>query len=190
MKVGITKSCLKKVTAKALLTFVELRTITYDTECMLNLRPLTCTDDATDVTVTPNHLICGRNTNKKCFDNNVTTDFDNKGVRNSFAHLKLVLQELSNRFENEYISPLKQRHIYNNKRYNNSTDDLINDVVLAKQKKTPRIKWKKAKIIDVIKGINNHIRGLQLKVFQPSLNQTFTISHQSTVKNITIQNYM
>ena len=48
--------------AKALLTFVELRTITYDTEGMLNLRPLTCTDDATDVTVTPNHLICGRNT--------------------------------------------------------------------------------------------------------------------------------
>ena len=143
-----------------------------------------------DVTVTPNHLICGRNTNKKCFDNNVTTDFDYKGVRNSFAHLKLVLQELSNRFENEYISPLKQCHIYNNKRYNNSTDDLINDVVLAKQKKTPRIKWKKAKIIDVIKGINNHIRGLQLKVFQPSLNQTFTISDQSTVKNITIQNYM
>ena len=116
MKVGITKSCLKKVTAKALLTFVELRTITYDTEGMLNLRPLTCTDDATDVTVTPNHLICGRNTNKKCSDNNVTTDFDNKGVRNSFAHLKLVLQELSNRFENEYISPLKQCHIYNNKR--------------------------------------------------------------------------
>ena len=31
--------------AKALLTFVELRTITYDTEGMLNLRPLTCTDD-------------------------------------------------------------------------------------------------------------------------------------------------
>ena len=103
MKVGITKSCLKKVTAKALLTFVELRTITNDTEGMLNLRPLTCTDDATDVTVTPNHLICGRNTNKKCFDN-VTTDFDNKGVRNSFAHLKLALQELSNRVENEYLS--------------------------------------------------------------------------------------
>ena len=37
------------------------------------------------------------------------------------------------------------------------------------------MKWKKAKVIEVIKGIDNHVRGIQLKVFQLSLNQTITI---------------
>ena len=39
--IGITKSCLKKVMAKALLTFEELSTVIYEIECSLNLRPLT-----------------------------------------------------------------------------------------------------------------------------------------------------
>ena len=39
----------------ALLTFGELRTVTFEIEGKLNLRPLTCTDDDTDnVILAPN----------------------------------------------------------------------------------------------------------------------------------------
>ena len=47
--------------------------------------------------------------------------------------MKLVLQNLFNRFEKYHILALKEPHIYDKKRYNNSDNDLINDVVLIKK---------------------------------------------------------
>ena len=47
--------------------------------------------------------------------------------------MKLVLQNLFNRFEKQHILALKEPHIYDKKRYNNSDNDLINDVVLIKK---------------------------------------------------------
>ena len=88
----------------------------------------------------------------------------------------MVLQKFFNRFGNEYISAVKECYIYGNKRYNNSTDNLINDVVLVREVKTPRMKCKKTKVIEVIKGIDNHVIGLQFKLSQPSLNLTVTIN--------------
>ena len=93
----------------ALLTFGELRTVTFEIEGKLNLRPLTCTDDDTDnVILAPNYLIYTRNINDKCFDYNVTIDMGKKGVQSSFAHMKLVLKIFFNQFENKYISALKK----------------------------------------------------------------------------------
>ena len=66
--IGITKSCLKRVMGKALLTFKELRTIIAEIENALNSRPLTYIDEDPDNNIiTPNHLIYGRNINEKCF---------------------------------------------------------------------------------------------------------------------------
>ena len=47
----ITKSCLKKVMAKALLTFEELRTVIYEIECSLKSRPLMYVDEDPNNTV-------------------------------------------------------------------------------------------------------------------------------------------
>ena len=64
--VGIMKSCLKKIMGKALLTFEELRTLSYEIESTLNLRSLTYVDEDFDNNIlTPNHLIYGRNINDK-----------------------------------------------------------------------------------------------------------------------------
>ena len=54
---------------------------------------------------------------------------------------------------------LKERHIYNKKRYSSYDDDLINDVVLIKEDITPRMKCIKAKIVNVIRERDNLIRG-------------------------------
>ena len=61
---------------------------------------------------------------------------------------------------------LKERHIYDKKWYSNYNNDLINDVVLIKEDITPRMKWRKMKVVHVIRGRNNFVRGVELKVFQ------------------------
>ena len=66
---------------------------------------------------------------------------------------------------------LKEHHIYDKKRYSNYDNDLINDVVLIKEDITPRMNWRKAEVVNVIRGLNNLIKGPQLKVFQPKLNR-------------------
>ena len=38
------------------------------------------------------------------------------------------------------------------------------------------MKWRKAKVVQVIRGMDNLIRGVELKVFQPKLNHTVTIN--------------
>ena len=86
-------------------------------------------------------------------------------AQNSFQHMKLVLQKFFNRFEKEYILALKERHIYDKKRNSNYDDDLINDVVLFKEDITPRMNWRKAEVLNVIRGLNNLIKGVELKVF-------------------------
>ena len=90
--------------------------------------------------------------------------------------MNLVLQDFFNRFEIEYISALKEHLIYDKNRYNNSTDNLINDIVLVKDERTPRMKPIKAKVIVIIKGIDNRVGGFQLKLFQPSSNRTIIIN--------------
>ena len=90
--------------------------------------------------------------------------------------MNLVLQDFFNRFEIEYISALKEHLIYDKNRYNNSTDNLINGIVLVKDERTPRMKPNKAKVIVIIKGIDNRVRGFQLKLFQPSSNRTIIIN--------------
>ena len=60
--IGLTKSTLKKVIGKRMLSTNELRTIITDVEAALNDRPLTyvSTDRADDEPITPSHLLFGR----------------------------------------------------------------------------------------------------------------------------------
>ena len=119
---------------KALLTFEELRTVIYEIECTLNSRPLTYVDEDFDNNIlTPNHLIDGRNINEKCFNDSSSADMFKTDAQNFFQHMKLVLQKYVSGFEKEYILTLKERHIYDKKRYSNYDNDLINDVVLIKK---------------------------------------------------------
>ena len=50
------------------------------------------------------------------------------------------------------------------------------DVVLIKEDLLPRMRWRKSKVINFIKERDNLIRGVELKVYQPSLNKTVTIN--------------
>ena len=49
-------------------------------------------------------------------------------------------------------------------------------MLLIKEDITPRMKCRKAKVVDVIRGRDNLIIGVELKIFQPKSNRTVTIN--------------
>ena len=95
-------------------------------------------------------------------------------AQNSSQYMKLVLQKFFNRSGKEYILALKGRDIYDKKRYSSYDNDLINKwcSILIKEDINPRMKRRKAKVVNVIRVRDNLIEGVELKIFQPKLNRT------------------
>ena len=78
---------------KALLTFEELRTVSYEIECTLKLRPLTYVDEDFDNNIlTPIiilYLIYGRDINEKChsFNDSFSVVMNKTDAQNSFSSI-------------------------------------------------------------------------------------------------------
>ena len=138
--IGNTKSCLKKVISKERLTFDELRTVIYEVECSLNVRPSTYVDkNPNDNVLTPNHLIYERNINEKCFANNELLNLKKDGVYNTLQHMRFVLENYFKRFEQEYTLSFQERQYYLNQRCAKTGDELIGEEVLVKENKVQRM---------------------------------------------------
>jgi hypothetical protein len=60
--IGITKTCIRKVLWKSLISMEVLRTLVTEIECIINDRPLTYTytDTKDEEPLTPSHLLYGR----------------------------------------------------------------------------------------------------------------------------------
>ena len=102
--IGITKSCLKKVMSKALVTFEELRTVITEIDNALNARPLTYIDEDPDSNIiTPHYLVYGRNINEKYFDTNEEPNISSTDTQNLAEPMKLVLEHYLKRFELKVI---------------------------------------------------------------------------------------
>ena len=77
----------------------------------------------------------------------------------------MILSHFKKRFFDEYILALRERHQYEVKKTNNHPILKINDIVLLKEDK-PRIKWRKGKIIKLLYGNDNLVRGVELLITQ------------------------
>ena len=90
--------------------------------------------------------------------------------------MKFVLEHYFKRFEKEYTSALQEQHFYVNWRYGNYKRELRGDIVLIKKDILPRMRWRKGKVTNVIRGRNDLIRGVELEVYQPNMNKTVRIN--------------
>ena len=90
--------------------------------------------------------------------------------------MKLVLENYFKQFEHEYTFSLQERQYYLNQRCAKTGDELIGDVALVKENNVPRMNWRKGKIVNVIRGRDNMVRGVELSIFQPKLNRAMTIN--------------
>ena len=86
--------------------------VLIDVKQTLNSRPLTyLEEDNTEEALTPLHLLYGRNVDTGSLNSDLVNDTDKtKYLRQRYTVLKQVLEHFNNRYFNEYINSLHERH--------------------------------------------------------------------------------
>ena len=147
------------------MNYEEINSALIDVERTLNSRPLTyLEEDNTEKALTPFHLLYGRNVNTENLNNDVVSDSENaKYLRQRYTVLKQVLEHFNNRFFNEYINSLHEKHCYDRKKVSDECKLRIEEIVLIKQENVPRLKWHKGRVTNFMAGQDKLIREVTLR---------------------------
>ena len=130
--IGIMKRCTKKVVGKALLNYDKLKLY------LLKLSKL-LSDEHNHEAITPSHLLYGRNKSKR---NIMHIDYSTvENTQQHYKRVKFIINHFKNRFYEEYILALRERHQYDVRKFNNDSKLCVNDVVLIQGENQPRVKW-------------------------------------------------
>ena len=134
--VGLVKSCMKKAILRARLSFKELNTVIVEVEEVLNRRPLLTYLSGNEYcsSLTPNHLMYGRSlfNSSKDASSKISASIDCQKI---VQHQVAVTKHFKQRFINEYLSALQEKHCYQNKRKSIKNNIKIGDVLLIKEGK-------------------------------------------------------
>lgn len=139
--IGLTKMCLKKVMGRAHITLDELITIVTEIEATLNDRPITYVSDVEQLT--PSMLLHGhmlRPLPHQIVNPDEMDDPDFGAIHQRAKRLDSLLQHFQNRWRQEYLTSLLERHRGQGSRVNQIK---VGDVVLVHDE-TPCILWKLA----------------------------------------------
>jgi hypothetical protein len=156
--VSCVKRCIKKSVGTRRISFVELQTLLAEIELILNNRPIgqDFDDDQEDI-LTPNHLLFGRRLeiNKpEKHDTNIGTQK---------KKLDAILNHFWSRWRKEYVTSLREQQKRQTKHTKAATVNK-GDIVLVYEQYTPRHLWRLGRVIDVIIGRDNVIRGAKVRI--------------------------
>ena len=129
-------------------------------------------DENFQESLTPYHLIYGRNINSNYKTNDAVKDLSREEMCTRSTHLKMVLGHFSNRFYTAYVSNLRDVHQYQNRKTNDNCFIDVGDVVIVMEDKVPRMRWKKAKVENLIRGRDKKVRGAELIVYNEKNEKT------------------
>ncbi|GFX92617.1 integrase catalytic domain-containing protein [Trichonephila clavipes] len=149
------KELLKRTLGRSVLKYDELYTVLCDCESIINCRPLTYVSENPEelIPLTPSmFLISNKNSNIEDIE-----ELNSNSLNKRIKYRSKLLKDLRQRFRNEYLSQLIQKH--NEKE---SRDPQIGEVVLVGDNKK-RLFWALAKIIELIPGRDGKIRTVRLK---------------------------
>ncbi|GFY14740.1 integrase catalytic domain-containing protein [Trichonephila clavipes] len=146
----------KRTLGRSVLKYDELYTVLCDCESIINCRPLTYVSENPEelIPLTPSmFLISNKNSNIEDIE-----ELNSNSLNKRIKYLSKLLKDLRQRFRNEYLSQLIQKH--NEKE---SRDPQIGEVVLVGDDNKKRLFWALAKIIELIPGRDGKIRMVRLK---------------------------
>ena len=159
--VGSVKRCIKKMVGIRKINYVELQTLLFEIEAVLNNRPI-CDDyddDMNDV-LSPNHLLYGRRI--ETINSNSESEINDININNRMNRIETSITHFWKIWRKEYVTSIRERQKITSKKSPNNIKE--NDVVIVFDEKQPRHLWKLGKITRIIYGNDNKIRGAELKI--------------------------
>lgn len=156
--VGETKAIAKKVIGRARLTTKEFGTVCVEVEGILNSRPLTYdySSPGEGLSLTPAKILYGYDLTeippmRKDQYHNVPEVSGTTTVER-YWFLDRIKSSMWNRFKNEYLTSLSERHFRQAKTKGVQAVPSVGEVVLLRREKTPRKKWPLAKVLTAPKN--------------------------------------
>ena len=164
--VSLYKSSLARVIGRAKLDYQEFVTLVCELNGMLNSRPISYVYDTVgeEEPITPSRLWCGRNITMfpPCYEARID-GHDPQICNKRLKYLDKMLTHIWNRFTPAYIQSLSERHLSRNLPQN-GRQPKIGEVVLVKNDKLPRGRWKIARVANVTPGPDGVVRRVELKL--------------------------
>ena len=158
--VACVKKCLKRTVGRRRIDFVEMQTLVYEIEGILNNRPI-CNDyeDDVEAVLTPNHLIFGRrieSVNVQRIDS-----LDDEFLDRRVKHLEHMLNHFWKIWRIEYVTSLRESH-----KSTTTKPEVISkdDIVLIYDDKQPRHMWKLGRVNELIRSKDGVVRAAKVLV--------------------------
>lgn len=136
------------------LTHEVLVTLMAEVSAIINSRPITAvsTDPDDPVVLSPAMLLTHRNTNIQQQD---FSDMDTKDMyREQWKRVQVLTEQFWIRWKRDYLNTLQKRHKWTE----TVTDVKVGDIVLLKDKDSPRLVWPLGRITSVIPSADGRIR--------------------------------
>ena len=89
--------------------------------------------------------------------------------------INIVLKQFAKRFTNEYLYLLHERYTYRIRKIDEDCRLCVGAIVLLREEFVPRMKWRKGKVMELIRGIDNKVRGDELLVCNKNSEKTSKI---------------
>lgn len=147
---------LVRIIGEATLTFEEYSTLLCQVEAYVNSRPLTpLNDDPTSLNaLTPGHFLVGEALVKIPDEENFTQIPENRLTR--WNHITRMNQHFWERWYHEYLNSLINRSKWTKEQRNFR----VGDMVILKEENTPPLKWKLARVEEILPGKDNLVRSV------------------------------
>ena len=98
-----------------------------------------------------------------------------QNTQQQYKRVKFIINLFNNRFYEEYVLALRERHQGDLRKFNNESKLCVNDVVLIQEENRPRVKWRKGKISKLINSKDGLVRGVEFVVNKGMSEKTITI---------------
>ncbi|UYV84382.1 hypothetical protein LAZ67_X001975 [Cordylochernes scorpioides] len=160
------KTILSKTMKSRLLNYEELLTLLAQIEACLNSRPLTfVSNDPNDLTaLTPGHFLIGN-----AMRHDAESDHSTLNLRSRWDLIQPQRDYFWNRWSCEYLHQLQER-----RKWRTSHPDVnIGDLVMLKEQNKP-LQWKLARIVQIFKGEDDHVRVVLLRTPKGLLKRPIT----------------
>ena len=158
----LVKRILQKILGKQKLNYEETLTFLMEVKGVINSRPLCYIyDKNVDNIITPSHLVFGRRLLTQ-IQGNKSDQPTVENIIKRAQNIKNILKYFWKRFQNEYLTKLRERH----KNINRSAKCKIEvgELVLINDENLKRHRWRAAVVEELISSKDGYIRWCKLRI--------------------------